>query len=165
LNTGDATRNDADAKYSTFNNYQARDMLAFWPDLANGGDVTGQGYGTIWLENNFFSGNRISLLQFFSTVSDRRPAGNRIRGTQWNGGSQFSSQSGNQWYGWNFTQNANSRVRWGFAWNNETEFLSNDVTGGIGTQMNGGYSAGDYIGCCADVSGFNRTARFEMYVR
>ena len=165
INTGDVSRGDSDAKYATFNYFLAKDVMALWPDLGNGGDISGQGYGTVWIENDFYRGTRINLPSFFNTVSNYRPSSLRIRSSQWNGGSQFSSQSGNQFYGWNFTQNSNSKVRWGFAWNNETEWLSNDVTGGIGTQMNGGYSAGDYIGCCADISGFNRTARVEMYVR
>jgi hypothetical protein len=76
----------------------------------------------------------------------------------------FSSQEGNQFYGVNYTQRGGDEVRWGFAWNNETDWGSNDVRGGIGLAYNG-YSAGDIIGCCQNQSGINRTARVEIYVR
>ena len=54
----------------------------------------------------------------------------------------------------------------GGLWPNANE-TSNDVAGGIGMVHRNGsrYSAGDYIGCCQNVSGFNRTARVEMYIR
>jgi hypothetical protein len=50
---------------------------------------------------------------------------------------------------------------------------SNDVTGGIGMGLMSGlsvatggqYSAGDYISCCSNQTGINRTARVEIYVR
>lgn len=159
-------RNDGDAKFDSFNYFPATDMLAIWPDLSNGGDITGLTQGTIWRESNFNSGTAVTLRNWFNTVagSNKAPASGRIRGTQWNGGSQFSSQSGNQFYGWNYTANGSWGVRWGFAWNNENDWGSNDVGGGIGMAI-GSYSAGDYIGCCQDVTGFNRTARVEMYVR
>jgi len=155
---------DADAKFHTMNYFQAKDIMAIWPDLGNGGDITGQTVGTIWLENNYYGGTRITPISFFSTVNNYNPNSRAVRGAQWNGGSQFSSQSGAQFYGFNFTANGSNQVRWGFGWNNEGDWGSNDVTGGIGVGR-AGYSAGDAIYCCQDVTGFNRSARIEIYVR
>lgn len=162
--TTQINRNDADAKFHTMNYFQTKDMMAIWPDLGNGGDITGQAVGTIWLENNYYGGTRITPISFFNTVNNYNPSGRAVRGSQWNGGSQFSSQSGAQFYGFNFTANGSNMVRWGFGWNNEGDWGSNDVTGGIGVQRPG-YSAGDAIYCCNDVGGFNRSARIEIYVR
>ena len=149
---------DADAKFDVFNYFQAKDIMARWPDLSNGGDVGGAG-GWIWLENNFNSGSRQTLIQLFN--SGQRQLG-RTRGSQWSG--QFSSQSGFQWYGFNYSSNGGNAVRWGFAWNNEGDQNSNDVSGGIAMNRTG-WSAGDSIGCCNDVGGFNRSARVEIWVR
>jgi hypothetical protein len=165
LNPSDTTRNNADAKYDVMNYFAGKDMMAIWPDLGNGGDVSGfQTGGTVWIENNYYGGTRITPISFFSTVNNYNPNGLAVRNSKWNGGSQFSSQSGNQFYGFNFTANGGNAVRWGWGWNNETDWGSNDVSGGIGMARTG-WSAGDYIGCCQDVTGFNRIARVEMYVR
>lgn len=166
LNPSATNRSDGDAKFDTFNYFPATDMLAIWPDLSNGGDITGLTTGTIWKENNFNTGSTSTLRNWFNSVAgnNRAPTSGRIRGAQWSGGSQFTSQGGNQFYGWNFNANAGWAVRWGFAWNNETDWFSNDAGGGIGMAA-GSYSAGDLISCCQDVTGFNRTARVEIYVR
>ena len=79
-------------------------------------------------------------------------------------GSSFSNQVGYTFYGFNYTGNSGAKVRWGFAWNNEADQNSNDVSGGIGMQY-GSYSAGDYIGCCQSQYGMNRKARVELYIR
>jgi hypothetical protein len=44
---------------------------------------------------------------------------------------------------------------------------SDDVTGGIGVTSDrvGTYSAGDFIACCQNAVGKNRTARVEVYIR
>jgi hypothetical protein len=62
----------------------------------------------------------------------------------------------------NFTLNTNNSVRWGVAFNNEADWITNDVIGGIGlgTFYGKNYSAGDFHG-----GGINRQARVEMYVR
>lgn len=165
LNPSATNRNDGDAKFNTMNYFAAKDVMALWPDLSNGGDVSGQSYGTVWIENNWYSGGtRIVPITFFNTVNNYNPNSLSVRNTKWNGGSQFSSQSGAQAYGFNLTYNSGWSVRWGWQWNNEGDWSSNDVGGGIGMN-NTSYSAGDYIACCNDVGGFNRTARVEMYVR
>jgi hypothetical protein len=96
----------------------------------------------------------------------------------------FSSQDAINFYGFNFKNPQNyglrAYVRWGFGWNENGEgnysspatlnsggaVGSNDVSGGIGMDSTyGNFSAGDYIGCCADSTGINRSARVEIYVR
>jgi hypothetical protein len=166
LNPTDTTRNDADAKFDSMNYFSAKDIMANWPDLTQGGDLSVSGYGTVWIENNFNAGTRTTPISFFNTVSQYNYNGTYVRSAKWNGGSQFSSQSGYQAYGFNRTDQSNARTRWGWSWNNEGSPGSNDVSGGIGMDSGfGSYSAGDLISCCNDVAGFNRSARVEIYVR
>ena len=97
----------------------------------------------------------------------------------------FSSQADVNFYGFNYkngglTYGGNGRVRWGFGWNENGEGNysspstlasgeapgSNDVSGGIGMDSGwGSYSAGDYVACCQDSTGINRSARVEIYVK
>jgi hypothetical protein len=99
----------------------------------------------------------------------------------------FSSQDSINFYGFNFKNypnasygNGTAKVRWGFGWNENGEGNysspaslagvgyagSDDVSGGIGMDSGwGSYSAGDYISCCQDSTGINRSARVEIYVR
>ena len=79
----------------------------------------------------------------------------------------FTSQSGFQWYGFNYQRNGGRGVRWGFAWNNEGDQSSNDSGGGIGMSSGGNrsYSAGDTNDAAADFGGINRSARVELYVK
>ena len=164
LNSTDTTRNDGDAKFNSMNYLAAKDIMASWPDLSTGGDLSVSGFGTIWIENNYNGGTRTTPVNFFSTVNQYNPNSTAVRGVKWNGGSQFSSQGGYQAYGFNRTDQGSARARWGWSWNNESSPGSNDVSSGIGLDF-GSYSAGDVIQCCWDVSGFNRSARVEIYVR
>lgn len=100
----------------------------------------------------------------------------------------FSSQDAINFYGFNHKNypnppygNGTAKVRWGFGWNENGEGNyvspatlanggaysgSNDVSGGIGMDSSwGSYSAGDFVTCCADTTGINRSARVEIYVR
>lgn len=177
LNTGNTNRNDGDAKFNTMNYFWAKDMMALWPDITTvGGSMSLSAYGCwSWLQNNFNNSKRVNPVHFFNTVN-RLFLGdaNNFAGK----GSQFSSQTDVRFYGFNYydlSSPSTSKVRWGFGWNenggglypngNET---SNDVTGGIGmtgvfaTNLN--YSAGDQMNCCG-VTGINRSARVEIYVR
>jgi hypothetical protein len=171
LNPTQTNRNDGDAKFNTFNWYQSKDWLAIWPDIGNGGDVRGGYGGWTWVENNA-TGNSESVLFFMYrgiqvtkacngyvyTATNPGPTGLAKYGNVW------SMSGGFQWYGLNYTGNAGAKVRWGWATNNETEQNSNDINGGIGMTY-GSYSAGDYIACCQTITGINRSARFEWYVR
>jgi hypothetical protein len=164
LNPSDTTRNNADAKFHTMNYFPARDMLAVWPDISStGGSISGTGYWT-WEQTNFNGNKRIIPIIFFNSTSNLQiSSGKSFSG--WSNG-VFSSQSGNNFYGFNFTYFSNKSVRWGFGWNNESDWGSDDVTGGIGLGTDSGsLSAGDYIGCCQDTTGINRSARVEVYVR
>ena len=161
LNPTDNTRNDADAKFNTMNYFQCKDILALWPDIGAGGNLTLSTYNNwCWMRNNFNTGARQTLISYFYTAYN--VSFGAAKGPE--RGNVFSSQAGNSFYGLNFTSNYTYRVRWGLAWNNENDWGSNDAGGGIGMSA-ASYSAGDYIGCCQDQTGINRTARVEMYVR
>lgn len=189
LNPTQTNQNDGDAKFETMNKFAAKDIMARWPDIGQGGSIAGRGAWT-WLENNFNGGTRQSLISFFTTPSNLT-LGSGLGGsgyflrdaktfTGWASG-VFSSQLDIRFYGFNYTSRqgpyyTNAKVRWGFGWNENGEGLfpssssaaagSNDVSGGIGMDSNwGNYSAGDYIACCQDTTGINRSARVEMYIR
>lgn len=165
---------DGDAKFESFNRFAAKDLLAVWPDLSANSGCFNSPRGHIWLENNFWqSGTRITLTNLFNTANETfiRDANNFC------GINQFSRQTDVRFYGFNYSNDQNlARTRWGFGWNENGGGLwpnggqgSDDVSGGIGMtgtqqgQVN--YSAGDFIGCCQNVTGFNRSARVEIYVR
>lgn len=185
LNPTDLTRNNADAKYNTFNYFPARDMLAVWPDITtgSGGSIPGQGAWT-WYEPRFYAGTRVTQLSFFGNeISNftNQPGGSGyyIRQAKsfsgWASGI-FSSQTDIGFYGFNYRGYNNAApVRWGFGWNENLEgpfpssnvpnIGTNDVSGGIGMSFSVNYSAGDRISCCQDTTGINRSARVEVYVR
>lgn len=160
LNPTDTTRNNADAKFDSFNYFTAKDMFAVFPDISNGGSIASSTIGWTWLQNNFNSGNRVTPISFFNggQVYISNPSSFSGFGSPW------SAQDGMRWYGFNYTQNGSNNVRWGFGWNNEADHGSNDVTGGIGVQRPN-YSAGDAIYCCQTQTGINRSARVEVYIR
>ncbi|MRX48546.1 fibrinogen-like YCDxxxxGGGW domain-containing protein [Pedobacter puniceum] len=171
LNAADVTLNDADAKYDVMNTFQAKDLMALWPDIPNisgeSGSIDGLSQWS-WLQTNFHSnGLRTTLISKFS-------GGQLAYNTSTNGSmpfsgfnnTKFSDQGGFTFYGLNYTTNSGARVRWGFAWNNETDQGSNDVSGGIGMDVAyGNFSAGDKANCCHRSLGINRSARVEVYVR
>lgn len=192
LNPNDLTRNDADAKYNTMNYFQAKDMMAIFPDITtngvNSGSISNLSNWS-WLENDFNSGIRTIPINFFANSSSMSRyhtvsyggSGNFIKDAKtfsgWASG-VFSSQVDIRFYGFNYVgYNGYNKVRWGFGWNENGDGLfpsiltiapgSNDVSGGIGMDSanRNGYSAGDHIGCCQDTTGINRSARVEVYVR
>jgi hypothetical protein len=169
------------------NYFPAKDILALWPDIPSnqGSSSTGGSInlsGTYnkwsWLENNFNGGTTTTLINFFAAAGNANKFvsdANNFAGK----GTAFSSQVDVRFYGFNYTGNSNMQVRWGFGWNENGGGLypsgnqaTNDVTGGIGMGLMSGfantggqYSAGDYVSCCANQTGINRTARVEIYVR
>jgi uncharacterized protein YjdB len=160
LNPTDLTRNNADAKYDVMNGYLAKDLMALWPTTANISTESGSIDGLTtwsWLQNNFHnSGDRTTVLSKFN-------ASQTTYYTSTNGtmtfigynSSKFSNQGGFTFYGINYTVNTNAKVRWGFAWNNETDQSSNDLSSGIGISPNyGNNSARD-----------TNATRVEIYVR
>jgi hypothetical protein len=169
LNESQTNINDGDAKFESFNRFAAKDVMAVWPDLTANSGCFSVSRGHIWLQNNFYnSGQRIALPTFFSSV-DRYFLGDA---NNFCGVGQFSRQTDVRFYGFNYRNNPGSqRTRWGFGWNENGGGVfpngnmdSDDVFGGIGMNY-GSYSAGDGISCCQNVTGFNRSARVEMYVR
>lgn len=164
LNPTDLTRNDGDAKYNVMNYFSAKDMLAVFPDMGQGGSIPNMNNWT-WLQNNFYGGTRTVPITFWSG-NNRRFIQDAKTYSGWAAG-VWSSQTDIRFYGYNWTDNLSSR--WGFGWNENGGGLypngaegSDDVSGGIGTNY---YSAGDQINCCQDNTGMNRSARVEIYVR
>lgn len=169
LNPTQNNQNDGDAKFNTFNYFQGKDLLARWPDIGAGGSITGLN-NWIWLQKNYpqtISAQTSTMLNLFNTanrtfIKDAKTFDGWASGT-------FSSQTDIRFYGFNWTDNMN--CRWGFGWNENGGGLypngvtgSDDVSGGIGMSAQS-YSAGDYISCCQDTTGINRSARVEVYVR
>lgn len=162
----DTTRNNADAKFDTMNYFVGTDLLALWPDI----NTTGGSLTTNTTTNPFgcWSWRQIygavtpsTMIALFNSANNTSlGAYNAFSG--WSA-TYWSSQAGNNFYGFNFTSSAANSVRWGFGFNNEFDWNSNDVSGGIGmTRV--AYSAGDYYNCCG-TAGINRSARVEIYVR
>jgi hypothetical protein len=147
-----------------------------------------------WLESNF-NGSATTLINFFNTAGTYANGGTPTTGNYggrfikdaktfsgWQSG-VFSSQVDIRFYGFNYkniglSYGGNGCVRWGFGWNENGEGLysspatlaqsysgSNDVWGGIGMDTITSYSAGDYVSCCQDTTGINRSARVEIYIR
>ncbi|WP_052257089.1 arabinofuranosidase catalytic domain-containing protein [Flavobacterium sp. AED] len=171
LNSTDNSRNDGDAKYETMNNYEAKDLMAIWPDISNNNTESGSIDGLsnwTWLQNDFHDqGLKTTLISKFSgSQTEYYSATDGSMTFSGYGESVFSNQEGYTFYGINYMFNSGSRVRWGFAWNNETDQGSNDISGGIGMDSSyGGYSAGDKINCCQINTGVDRAARVEVYIR
>ena len=187
LNPTQNNRTDGDAKFNSMNYFQSKDMMAIFPDISNGGSIPSSTLGWTWLQNNFNDGTTITPISFFGITYPTINAGGSgkfIRDAKtfsgWASG-VFSSQPDIRFYGFNYINNptygVNAKCRWGFGWNENGEGLypgadvgavkgSNDVSGGIGMDSGfGSYSAGDIIGCCADTTGINRSARVEVYIR
>jgi len=136
-----------------------------------------------------------TLLNFFSNAGTYQDDGSGSAGGDFLGGASgfngfqtgiFSSQNDINFYGYNFINagdwgyGGGAAVRWGFGWNENGEGQysdpstlfnsgaagSDDVSGGLGMAGNfGNYSAGDYVACCQNQTGINRSARVELYVR
>lgn len=166
LNPTDVTRNDADAKYAVFNEFVGTDIAAVYPDATAGGTF-GSGIGGWSMHDNspftektlldVFSSDTQINIRFGSDVDNWLGLGKNASGP-------ISTQDGFRWQGINYGANASNQVRYGFAWNNENDEASNDVSGGVGMNRQA-YSAGDYIGCCQTYNGVNRSMRMELYVR
>ena len=170
LNPTQVNRNNGDAKFNVMNYWPTKDILAIWPDIGQGGSLSRSGYNWIWLQNNWWqSGQRIVPITLWGSV-DRLFFSDALSFSGW--GSSWSTQSDVRFYGFNYRNNpGSSRTRWGFGWNENGggrfpsgDMNSDDVTGGIGINRTAA-SAGDFIYCCQNRSGMNRTARVELYVR
>ena len=188
LNETDATRDDADAKYETYNKYTASEWLAVFPDTGvAGGDVPG-GYagGWTWHEQNPV-GLPMTLLHFYTNINEQYikyiitgATVDSIREYSRGQISPFNIKKFNSslitvQYGYNGAttgmllyavnyKNGTSATKWGFSGNNETDQATNDSSFGIGMNRLS-YSAGDINGCCPATTGLDRSMRFEWYIR
>ena len=180
LNETDTTRNNADAKYNTFNYMPIKDVMAIWPDISptaytnvygkNGGSLLIDD-GWVWKIDNWNGSTRTTALAGFQNSRDAHPSNPYV----FNGFSTgiFSAQTptfrhvlgGGSHVTTPTYPGLNHNVRWGFLFNenNVGDFGSCDVIGGIGMNR-ANYSAGDAFFCCGTV-GINRQARLEMYGR
>ncbi|MFA5023488.1 MAG: fibrinogen-like YCDxxxxGGGW domain-containing protein [Patescibacteria group bacterium] len=168
LNSTDITRNDADAKYRSFNELPVTDIMARWPDF---GDIR-------WLKNSAWTAT--PALTGFNTYHNW---GTPQYQSDWNA-TYFSSEpvqcdaasGGPSIYGTKLADlgGIGGGSRWGYRFNENgcNDWGSDDAGGGIGIRAAGyivtlastGASAGDSYGCCG-ATGANRTARVEVYGR
>ena len=123
--------NNADAKYSIFNDASTSKVMAIFRDVPtssspvyggsnNGSAISGQSYGFIWAED-MPSGPRTLRNLFSGSETYVRDASNS---TLWKSGSSvlFSTQCDVRFYGFNYEAEAMStdwrkKARWGFGWN------------------------------------------------
>ena len=192
-----------DAKFDTFNYFPAKNWMAIFYNkninetTITGGDLPNNERGWVWNENDInYNGKVCTPLQIYQNLDKSVRGGNfnqninliknnedprNLNKFKNNGKKQiWSSQNGAKWYGINFDYATwwdwrGSSVRWGFTWNNEGNFESNDVHGGIGVDYdtaqgghrnsNNGYSCGDFIWCCHYDAGLNKTMPFEWFVK
>lgn len=186
LNVTDLSRSEGDSKYDSYNHVLIYDVMAIWPDVGyEGGSIPNTGTWT-WMVKNFYNdaNNKVTGLTGFTTKARYSPvAPNPLPSDLGGSGSGFSGFDKRIWsydtgnkshifggkgafdnYGW-------LNVRWGFIFNNESDWYTPDVCGGIGlygtwadNNATPSMSAGDfYVGY--GVSGLNRSMRVELYGR
>ena len=156
-------RSDQDFKGEVFNRYPARDLLALWPDLGNGGSLNVGVWS--WYQPNFYNGQprgstysgqvnnggvqgysggnmssgglsggvRTELVTLFNRVN-RYFIQDADTFSGGPGYGQFSSQTDIRFYGFNWNDNLNSR--WGFGYNEN----------GGGLYPNGAEGSDDLVG-------------------
>jgi hypothetical protein len=167
LHSLDLTRNNSNAKYDAFNYVPIKDVMAIWPysDIGYiGGNFTVND-GWVWQVNNWYNnGTKITPLAGFQIPRDTQPS-NPYSFPGFNS-NIWSAQSGAYRHvlgGINHLTTAiYLNTRWGFIWNNEADFNTCDVAGGIGLNS---ISGGDLITCCQSTIGFNRAMRYELFGR
>jgi hypothetical protein len=175
LNTGNVNRADGDAKYAVMNSAYIKDVLALWPDVGYTGGSISQTDSWSWLVNYYFYGGaRVTGVTGFGSNS-RNATDSTLNQSNPNSYSGFSS---NIWstqvgayrhvIGGGAHLGASTNVRWGFLWNNEADFYTIDVAGGIGMGF-GPYSAGDLAPSWNVTNGgstaLSRNMRVELYGR
>jgi len=159
--------------------------MALWPDIPNSPSANGStnNSGSIsgltewsWLAKNSLGGNttmqaklngtQTSLVTNPAVIASGSGTTSVFNFTGFGSGTYypFTSQLGYSFYGFNYSGYASAKVRWGFAWNNEGDQNSNDVSGGIGLNRVA-WSAGDSYGCCEGYLGLRTQRKVELYVR
>jgi len=165
-NTGSTDRSDADAKFNTMNYMPISDVMALWPDAGYTGGSVSQTDSWSWLLTNYYSSaTKATAITGFSNSREALPYNDELTYPGFSS-NIWSQQSGARRHviGGGGVVGANTNIRWGFLWNNENDFNSIDVVGGIGLTY-GSYSAGDYIGCCQSATGVNRSMRVQLFGR
>lgn len=154
LHADDVTLDDGDAKYRVFNEMTITEVMAKWPESPDGGNL-------VWKVGPFAATTALELFQRPEVLSSSPQSDAAFDPDL------FSSQDGNQLYSIDH-QTAAKSVRWGFSWNNEGDWTSNDVIGGIGLGGSAAFqwSAGDFFGCCGrQAPSGNTQMRVEVYGR
>ena len=129
LNPNDADINqNTDAKFESFNSLQINQIRATWPQTGH------KMIETVSL---------ITPLTLFQTTVDLGPTMVQFDYTN------FPYQSGYQHYGFNLTCAGQSKVRWGWMFNNETTCDSNDTSAGIGLMNVYSTTNGGWVTCCS----------------
>ena len=173
LNTGSTDRTDADAKFNVMNYAMLKDVMALWPDVGYTGGSISQTDSWSWMVNNWYSnGSRCTAITGFTTSRDS-PTDTYPSTFPGYSSSIWSQQSGISRHviggGTHLPSTSGAYARWGFIFNNESDWQSIDVFGGIGMGYNSTWtynaSAGDFIGCCQSVTGLNRTMRVQLFGR
>jgi hypothetical protein len=159
LNEHDISLDAVDAKYRSFNDAEITDILAHFPDITSG--------HAYWHAGPFAPTTALSLFSDPWVLSEHPLTEQR----GWNG-EYFSHQDGAQKYSFNNINGDRPQynVRWGYSWNNEGDFNSNDAGGGIGLSGDHAMSAGDWFSCCgtrapngAPTDGGQTMFRVELY--
>lgn len=171
LNTGSTDRTDVDAKFAVMNQIPVKDVLALWPDVGTTGGSISQTEAWSWMINNYYyGGTRATAMVGFSSNNSRDATTHFLNTSDQ---TSFAGYSANIWsqqagakrhvFGGGTHLSSNVNIRWGMIWNNENNFATVEVTGGIG-MSHGTYSAGDYYGG-AGTQVLNRSMRVELYGR
>jgi hypothetical protein len=122
------------------------------------------------VNNYYYGGTRVTPMVGFSSNNSRDATTHFLNTSDQ---TSFAGYSANIWsqqagakrhvFGGATHLSANTNIRWGFIWNNENDFATADVSGGLG-MSHVPYSAGDYYGG-AGTSVSNRSMRVELYGR
>ena len=114
LNPDDATRAEGDAKFWSFNTMECTEIIASWPDAPL--------RPFVWRTGTM---SPVTALQLFQTprILSLTP----MQDPNWNA-DMFSHQDGMQLFAINHADPVHASVRWGYSWNNEADWSSNDVS-------------------------------------
>jgi hypothetical protein len=129
--------------------------------------VNGNNYASMTAFNIRTSASNTRISAFNGFSSSRNAPGASDPNTWAGNSTSIWSRQGGAWrhvIGGPGVVGGNQSVRWGFLYNNETDFNSIDVSGGIGMGQTA-RSAGDVIGCCQTTTGLNRAMQFYLFGR
>jgi len=144
-----------------YNYGRYREVRLRWRDPHDGGTWTWSnpsGWSSGRSPQNYFnSGRHICCSRYYQVHGSMewRASGNRFSDQGCAGSVRVAQCTSNQ-----------GCTRWGFHWNNECGYSSNDVGGGWGIRpIHGAKSAGDWITCCQRHHGRRRDFDANMWAR